>query len=41
MKTFKFSGFHIEPIYRDLIMVVCAGVLIAMALISVAFMIFH
>jgi hypothetical protein len=41
MKAFKIPGIHIDPIYRDLLMVATAGVLIAIALISVGFMIFH
>ncbi|MFZ5971916.1 MAG: hypothetical protein ACOYXA_10020 [Bacteroidota bacterium] len=32
---------HFNPIYRDLLVVATMGLLVALALVSVAFMIFH
>jgi len=32
---------HINPIYRDLFIVTTIGVLIAMALVTIGFIIFH
>lgn len=37
----KFSEIHINPIYRDLLVVILAGVLIAMSIVTIGFMIFH
>ena len=32
---------HFHPIYRDLLMVAAAGLFVAMALVTVAFMVLH
>lgn len=37
----KLPEIHINPIYRDLFIVMVAGLLIAMSLVTIAFMIFH
>jgi hypothetical protein len=37
----KLPEIHINPIYRDLFLVMVIGVLIAMALVSIGFIIFH
>jgi hypothetical protein len=37
----KFPEIHINPIYRDLLLVMVAGFLIAMAIVTIGFMIFH
>jgi len=37
----KVPEIHIHPIYRDLFVVLTAGLLIAMALVTIGFMIFH
>jgi hypothetical protein len=39
--SIKLPEIHINPIYRDLFMVMTAGLLIAMALVSIGFIIFH
>lgn len=37
----KFPEIQINPIYRDLFLVMVAGLLIAMAIVTIGFMIFH
>jgi len=37
----KLPEIHINPIYRDLFVVLTAGLLIAMALVTIGFIIFH
>ncbi|HEY5826608.1 MAG TPA: hypothetical protein VIT44_19710 [Cyclobacteriaceae bacterium] len=37
----KLPEIHINPIYRDLVVVMTVGLLIAMALITIGFIIFH
>jgi hypothetical protein len=39
MKSFGKSGFHINPINRDLIVVISAGMLIALAIVTLFMMI--
>ncbi len=37
----KFPEIQINPIHRDLFLVMIAGILIAMAIVTIGFMIFH
>jgi|GEM_PF-6682219 hypothetical protein len=39
--TLKQASFHINPIFRDLLLVTTAGALVAVAIVMVGFMIFH
>jgi hypothetical protein len=44
MKTFGkniFNEIHLDPISRDILVVMTMGLLVALALVSIGFMIFH